>query len=122
MATIAINGTPLEPQPAWDEWESELIDRKLNGTHAIGAYRIFRLRSPNLAGQSFNWVQFDNQVLVSLQTYAPGDLPTGANVVYSEGVVAGKIQRYTSPLDRSVSGVDLEILVLISEAVIVEGS
>jgi hypothetical protein len=122
MATIAINGTPLEPQTAWDEWESEPVDRKLNGTHAVGAYQIFRLQAPALAGQPFNWVQFENQVLTSLQAYAPGDLPTGANVVYTEGVVSGKIRRFTSPLDRSVTSVELEILVLISEEIIVTGS
>jgi len=113
MATIAINGTILQPQPANDAWEDAVVDTVLDGTEAIGAYKIFRMQAPNLAGQAFNWDTFENQVLTSLQTYAPGDLPTGTDVVYNSGVVAKKISRYQSPLDRSVTGVELVLLVVV---------
>lgn len=111
MATIAIDGIILEPQPAWDEWEEPFIQQKLNATDALGAFRIFRMRAPNLAGQTFNWQLFENQELIAFQTYAPGDVPTGANVIYASGVVSRQIKRYTSPLDRSVTGIELEILI-----------
>lgn len=113
MATIKINGTTLEPQPAFDAWEEVIFDQKLDGVEALGAYKVFRMRAPSLAGQTFNWDQFENQVLSSLQAYAPGDLPTGADVVYSSGVVSRKIARFESPLDRSVTGVELVILVVV---------
>jgi hypothetical protein len=115
MATIAINGVTLLPQPANDVWKDAVIDGVLNGTEAVGAYKIFRMQAPALAGQPFNWDNFENRVLTSLQAYAPGDVPTGANVVYSAGVVSKKISRYQSPLDRSVTGVELVVQVIIDE-------
>lgn len=113
MATIKINGTALQPQPAHDVWEENVPGGKLNGTDELGAYKIFRMTAPTLAGQVFNWQTFENQVLASLQTYAPGDLPTGADVVYSSGVVSRKIKTLESPLDRTVTGVELEIAVIV---------
>lgn len=113
MATIRINGTTLSPQPAYDSWEENVAGGKLDGTDELGAYKIFRMQAPALAGQAFNWQAFENQVLTSLQAYAPGDLPTGADVVYSSGVVSRKIKRLESPLDRSVTGVELEIAVVV---------
>lgn len=112
MATIAINGTTLQPQPMNDGWEDVIISGNLNGTDTTGAYKIFRMQAPNLAGQMFNWDTFENQVLVSLQAYAPGELPTSANIVYNSGVVSRKIARYDSPLDNSISGVELVIQVI----------
>lgn len=111
MTLIAINGTILEPQPMWDEWQEEIVNEKLNGTDALGAYRKFIIRAPALAGQTFNWDSFENQELVTLQAYAPGGLPTGNSVIYSNGAVAKKIQKFTSPLDRSVTSIELIILV-----------
>lgn len=113
MATIKIDGVTLQPQPAFDAWEDEVGSGVLNGTQVVGAYKRFRMRSPTLAGQVFNWASFENQVLTSLQAYAPGDVPTGANVIYSGGVVAQKISKYDSPLDRSVTGVELVLLVIV---------
>jgi hypothetical protein len=113
MATIKINGTALSPQPAGEVWEENIAGGKLNGTEESGAYKIFRLQAPVLAGQVFNWQQFENQVLTSLQAYAPGDLSTGADVVYSSGVVSRKIKRFESPLDRTVTGVELEIAIIV---------
>lgn len=113
MATIKINGTTLQPQPANDGWEDVVIEERLDGLEALGAYKIFRMEAPTLAGQTFNWQNFENQVLSSLQTYAPGDLPTGADVVYSSGVVAKKIREFRSPLDRTVTGVELVVLVVV---------
>lgn len=113
MATIAINGTTLQPQPMDDSWEDAIISGKLNGTDEIGAYKIFRMRCPALGGQDFNWDLFENQVLSSLTAYAPGELPTSANVTYTDGVISRKISRYNSPLDRSVTGVELVIQVIV---------
>lgn len=111
MALIAINGTILDPQPAWDEWSEVILQQTLAGTDALGAFRMFTMRAPPLAGQTFNWQQFENQELATFQAYAPGDLPAGDSIVYANGVVARKIQQWTSPLDRSVTGVELVILV-----------
>lgn len=111
MALIAINGTVLEPQPAWDEWQSEIVSSLLNGTESIGAYQRFVMRCPPLGGQDFNWIDFENQELVSLQAYPVGGLPTDAAVLYTSGVVSRKIRILTSPLDRSVTGIELTILV-----------
>lgn len=113
MATIKINGTTLQPQPANDGWQTDIAGQVLNGTQAVGSYQMFRMQAPALAGQSFNWDQFENQVLTSLQAYAPGDLPTGADVIYNSGVVSQKIAQYQSPLDRSVTGIELVLLVII---------
>lgn len=115
MALIAINGVILEPQPAWDEWQSEVVSQLLNGTESVGAFQTFVMRCPPLGGQDFNWTDFENQELTSLQTYPPGGLPTDAAVVYSSGVVSRKIETFTSPLDRSVTGVELRILVNVED-------
>jgi hypothetical protein len=113
MATIKINGTELQPQPAQDIWEDTVIDQVLDGTDAVGALKAFVIEAPVLAGQVFNWRQFENQILASLQTYAPGDLPTGADVIYSDYVASGKISRYRMPVDQTVTGVTMRILVAV---------
>ena len=113
MATIAINGVELQPQPAYDAWEDVQVNLNLNGTDGLGAYKIFRMQAPALAGQTFNWDNFENQVLTSLTAYAPGGLPTDAEVTYNIGVVSKKILKYESPLDRSVVNVELVILVIV---------
>jgi hypothetical protein len=112
MATIAINGTTLQPQPADSTWEDSVTGGNLNGTDSLGAYKLLRLISPSLAGQAYNWNLFDNQDLISVQAYDPEDLPTGANVVFSAGAVSRKITRYESPLDNSINGVELIIQVI----------
>lgn len=113
MATIKINGVELQPQPARDTWEAPAVGQKLNGTEEIGAYMVYRMFAPPLAGQTFNWRQFENQVLTSLQTYAPGELTTSADVIYSSGVVSQKIKTYEMPEDQSIVGIELDILVVI---------
>lgn len=113
MATIKINGVTLSPQPAAARWEENAVAGKLDGTDELGAYKIFRIRAPLLAGQSFNWQTWENQVLTSLQAYAPGDGPAGADVVYSSGVVSRKIKALDMPPDRTVTGVELEIAVVV---------
>lgn len=113
MATIAINGTDLLPQPAQARWEDTIIDGKLAGTEALGAYKTFRIQAPILAGQTFNWDTFENQVLTSLQAFAPADRPSGSNVIYNSGVVSRKIKTYQSPEDRTVTGIELEISVIV---------
>jgi hypothetical protein len=114
MATIKINGVTLDPQPARAKWDDNLIDQKLNATDALGTYRLFTIHAPPLAGQAdFNWTDFQNQVLTSIQAFAPGDRPTGANVVYSSGAVARQIKTYESGDDRAVGGVMMEIWVVV---------
>lgn len=113
MGTIRINGTDLQPQPAVDSWESVVTNQNLNGTNGVGAYMLYRMRAPNLAGQVYNWDSFENQVLTSLETHAPADLYNDANVTYNAGVVAQKITKYESPLDNSITGVELVLLVIV---------
>jgi hypothetical protein len=113
MATIMANGSMLLPQPARATWDDTIIDQVLDGTQAVGAFRTLRISAPKLVDQAFNWGSFENQVLSSLQAFAPGDRPTGPDVVYSSGVVARKIKTYQMPEDRTVTGVELEILVVV---------
>lgn len=114
MATIKINGVTLVPQPAAAKWEENISGSKLNGTDEVGAYKIFKITAPPLVdGESFNWQTYENQVLTSLQAYAPGDQPSGANVTYSAGVVSRKIKSYEMPLERTVQGVEMEIAVIV---------
>ena len=115
MATIKINGVTLDPQPARAKWDDNIVDGKLNGTDALGAYRTLTIQAPPLAGQAnFNWTDFQNQVLSSIQAFAPGDQPTGSNVIYSSGVVSRQIKTYDVGDDRTVGGVQMEILVVVS--------
>lgn len=87
---------------------------KLNGTDEVGAYKIFTITSPPLVeGEAFNWQTFENQPLTSLQAFAPGDQPSGANVTYSAGVVSRKIRAFEMPLERTVQGVELQIAVIV---------
>lgn len=111
MAEILLNGIKLEPQPASSEWTVETLGRKLNGTDEGAAFARLMLSSPPLKGQSFNWQQFENQVLTSMTAYAPGTGPEGAATTYSSGVVARKMTTYSQPSDRTVRQVILEILV-----------
>lgn len=114
MATIKINAVTLLPQPAAARWEEHIAGSKLNGTDEVGAYKIFTITSPPLAeGESFNWQTYENQVLTSLQAFAPGDQPSGANVTYSAGVVSRKIRTFQMPLERTVQGVELQIAVIV---------
>ena len=112
MATIAINGTTLQPQPARTSWEDAIVAGKLDGTDHTGAYKIFRMQAPNIKSQVFNWDSFENQVLVSLTAYAVGDVFESANVTFSSGVVSKKISQYQSPLDNSNTGIELIIQVI----------
>jgi hypothetical protein len=113
MATIEINGTELSPQPAAARWEETISGGKLDGTDALGAYKLFRISAPILVGQTFNWQTYENQVLTSLQAFAPGARPTAADVVYSSGVVSRKIKSFDMPGDLTITGVELEILVVV---------
>ena len=115
MALIAINGIELEPQPAITSWEDVITNSNLDGTDGLGAYKLFRMQAPNLAGQTFNWDDFENQVLLSLQAYAPNDLYTGADVLYTSGVVSRKIAKYESPVNNSIVNVELLLQVIVEE-------
>jgi hypothetical protein len=110
MVTIKINGTSLVPQPMEANWISEVIDGKLNGTDATGAYQIFKIATPR--NRSSNWDDYENQVLTSLQAFAPGDTPNGASVLYSAGVVSRKIREYSVDINRTVMA-EMEILVIV---------
>lgn len=111
--TIKINGTVLAPQPARTFWKRTALGQNLNGTGALGAYETFVILAPKLLDQAFNWTSFENQVLSSLTAYAPGSGPLGTAVTYSGGVVSREIRQFEMPEDRSVSGVELEILVIV---------
>ena len=113
MATVAINGVTLSPQPAFTRWEDAIIDSKLDGTESTGAYRLFTIRAPKIGTQTFNWQTYENQVLTSIQCYAPGTGPESANVVYSSGAVSRKIKVYEMPEDRTVSNVEMQIAVIV---------
>ena len=115
MALIAINGIELEPQPAVTSWEDIITNSNLNGTDGLGAYKLFRMQAPALAGQDFNWDDFENQVLTSLQTYPPNGLYTDADVIYTAGIVSRKIAKYESPIDNSVINVELVLQVITEE-------
>jgi len=108
--TIKLNGTTLVPQPMESNWVSEVIDQKLNGTDSIGAYQTFRISAPKT--RTSNWDDYENQVLTSLQAFAPGDTPNGASVLYSAGVVARKIKEYSTDINRS-NMFEMEILVIV---------
>ena len=110
MVTIKINGTSLVPQPMEANWISEIVDQKLNGTDAIGSYQIFKMAAPR--NRNSNWDDYENQVLTSLQAFAPGDTPNGASVLYSAGVVSRKIREYSVDINRTVMA-EMEILVIV---------
>lgn len=113
MTQVLINGILLEPQPAETEWMLTVVEQKLDGTEATGAYQVFSMRAPPLKGQTFNWLDFENQVLTSITCYAPGTGPEGASVTYSSGAVARKIQNYQQPSDRTVRQISLEVAIVV---------
>lgn len=112
MVTIKINGTTLSPQPMEANWITEVVDQKLNGTDALGAYQIFRISTPRTRNSAYNWNDFENSVLTSIQAFAPGDTPSGASVLYSAGAVARKIREYTVDTNRTFM-TEMEILVIV---------
>lgn len=110
--TIKLNGTALRPQPAEATWITDIVDQKLNGTDATGAYQILKLSSPQYRDSGYNWDTYENSVLTSIQAFAPGDTPNGASVLYNSGVVARKIREYRIDLNRT-STCDWEIAVIV---------
>jgi hypothetical protein len=110
--TIKINGVTLTPQPMETTWFSDVIDQRLNGTDATGAYQILRLSTPRFRNSVFNWDTYENQVLTSIQAFAPGDTPNGASVLYNSGVVARKIREYRTDINRT-NMCDWEIAVIV---------
>lgn len=113
--TVLINGGTLVPQPAETNWEMTTVGEKLDATDATGSYWIHTLRAPVFRGgtANFNWDSYDNQVLTSIRTHAPGDTMRGTEVTYSSGVVSKPIRTLTSPPGGLVRSVELQILVVI---------
>lgn len=110
---IMINGIILKPQPTNREWQVDITGQKLNGTQETGAYQRLIISSPKRNGQYFNWKDFENQVLDSITVFAPGDTPEDDYVTYSTGVVSKKIASYQIPEDQTVTGVSMEIMIIV---------
>lgn len=113
--TIQINSTTLIPQPGETSWEQVAMGEKLDGTNGLGAYWVHTLKAPVFSGgtASFNWDSFDNSVLTSIRTHAPGDTMRGTAVTYSSGVVSKPIMTLTAPPGGLVREVELRISVIL---------
>lgn len=110
--TIKCNGVALIPQPQEATWTIDIVDQKLDGTDALGAYRVLRLSTPQYRDSGYNWDTYENSVLTSIQAFAPGDTPNGASVLYNSGVVARRIREYRVDVNRT-STADWEIAVIV---------
>lgn len=113
--TVAINGTTLNPQPSSIDWVTDVIDQKLNGTDATGAYQLVTLKAPLDRGgtANFNWNNFDSTVLTSIVLPAPFDTMRGTAVTYSAGVVSRAIKSVSAPPGGLIRDVSMEILVIV---------
>lgn len=111
--TIQLNSVALIPQPSETSWETESTGGKLDGTDSTGAYQVHVLKAPVHRGAVSNWATYDNQVLTSIQTHAPGDTMRGTAVVYSSGVVSKPIKQFNSPPGGLVRDVELRIMVIV---------
>jgi len=110
--TIKLNGTDLIPQPMEANWGTTITEQKLNGTDATGAYQTFRISAPRFRDSGYNWDDYENQVLTSLQAFAPGDTPNGASVLYNSGVVSRKITEYSVDINRTtVCEMEIQVIV-----------
>lgn len=111
--TVKINGTTLIPQPAETVWEFATLGQKMNGTDGLGAYMLHTLKAPVHVGGTSNWDDYDNTVLTSIVTHAPGDTMRGTEITYSSGVVSRPLRAQSAPPGGLVQGVELEILVVV---------
>lgn len=111
--SVLINGVALIPQPSETSWEIEPTGGKLDGTDSTGAYQVHILKAPVHRGAVSNWATYDNQVLTSIQTHAPGDTMRGTAVVYSSGVVSKPITRFNAPPGGLVKEVELRLMVIV---------
>lgn len=110
--TIDINGVILIPQPNEAQFAQPTLGGILNGTEEEGVYWVITLTAPIYRNTAYNWDVFENQVLTSLDLWAPGDGPDDTPVVYDD-VIAKAISSYRNPADRTVRNVSLDILVAI---------
>ena len=113
---IQLNGTALSPQPAEVNWSTEIIQQKLNGVDATGAYQIVTLRAPVETGgtANWNWASLENQELTSVQLPRPYTTMRQSDAVtYNSGVVTRKIQAINAPPGGLVRDVEMQVLVVI---------
>lgn len=113
--SVAINGVALNPQPAEVNWSTEVIDGKLDGRDAIGAYMIATLVAPVDSGgtANWNWGTYDNTVLTSVTLPAPFSTMRDSGTTYSSGVVSKPIKSVQAPPGGLVRGVEMDILVIV---------
>lgn len=113
---IQINGTALNPQPRTGDWRPFIQGGKLDGTDGTGAYRTLVLRSPNSRGgtANFNWEDFENSVLTSIQAFPPGEtMKNGSATTYNSGVVSKPIKTLRSQPGDIVPPVEFVINVVV---------
>ena len=113
--TVSCNGVALNPQPADVDWESNIIDEKLDGTDATGAYQSVILRFPVDRGGTANWnlATYENQTLTSIVLPPRFSTMRDTGTTYSSGVVSKRIASIKSPPGGLVRGVELQILVIV---------
>lgn len=113
--TVAINGTTLNPQPAEVNWSTDVIDGKLDGTEAVGAYMVATLKAPVDSGGTvnWNWGTYDNLVLSSIVLPPPYSTQRDTGTTYSSGVVSKAIRKIEAPLGGLVRGVEMQVLVIV---------
>lgn len=112
MSQVLINGIVLKPQPTNREWSIPIVSGKLNGTQETAAYYVMTLQAPKMNGQYFNWRDFENTVLNSFTIFAPGESPESLYTTY-QNAVARKIQSFQSPEDQTVTGISMEVMVIV---------
>jgi hypothetical protein len=113
---VQINGTALNPQPRTATWELNPVGGKLDGTEHLGAYDTLILLSPPARGgtANWNWTDFENQVLTSVQVMPRGQtLKNGSATTYNSGVVAKSIVTVASPPGDIVESVEFRVMVVV---------
>ena len=112
---VQINSVTLNPQPRETSWETEVTGGKLNGTDATGASLVHVLKAPVDKGgtANWNWDDYDNTVLTSIQTHAPFDTMQGTAVTYSSSVVSKPILRHKGELGGIVADVEMRIMIVV---------
>jgi len=112
---IQLDGTALTPQPRETTWQTPIVGGKMDGTEALGSYYTLTLRAPVGSGgtANWNWGNFANSVLTSIQAHAPYDTMKGSAVTYNSGVVARAVRTISTPPGGLVRGVEMDILIII---------
>lgn len=113
---IKCNGTSLVPQPGTVSWLPNEGGDKLDGTLHLGAYHILVLRCVPAPGgaSNFNWTDYENTVLTSIQAYPPGqDGQTGTPTTYNSGVVSEPINEIRSEPGGILRGIEMRVKVVI---------